>query len=80
MTELKSCPFCGGKAETETYRKERTLFQREKMCIYIRCKDCGAETKAYSESPYYSAKEYAVTAWNRRVGENKALEKLEDKQ
>lgn len=34
MTELKPCPFCGGKAELVSSIES-----------WVRCKDCGAMTK-----------------------------------
>lgn len=35
-TELKPCPFCGGKAELSNYTH-----------YWIGCKDCWVETKCY---------------------------------
>ena len=69
MNELKPCPFCGGDAKHQTYTSQQTLFSPSKRCIYYKCKDCEAQTKAFRESVYYSAEEKAVEAWNRRVGE-----------
>ncbi len=51
MTELKTCPFCGGEAEMNGIK---TLF-------HIRCKHCGAATGLFID------KEVAAEAWNRRV-------------
>ena len=53
MTELKPCPFCGGKAE---FRGGSSTTP------YIRCKECGGRTM----SSYDSAK--LIAAWNRRAG------------
>ena len=55
-TELKPCPFCGGKAtimENNHYTDMWTVM----------CKNC------YSEIDRYHTKESAIEAWNRR--ENK---------
>ena len=67
MSELKPCPFCGGNAEYETFRTEEGVFTRSKKCIYFKCKDCEAQTKAFPESVHYSAEEKATEAWNRRA-------------
>lgn len=69
MSELKPCPFCGGKAEYKTYMSQPTLFSSSKRHIYYICGDCEAQTKAFRESVHYSAEEKAAEAWNRRVGE-----------
>lgn len=53
MTELKNCPFCGGKAEVAY------LYFRP----YIICNKCHAQIPCYNN--YKSAKE----AWNRRADE-----------
>ncbi|MDE6678316.1 MAG: Lar family restriction alleviation protein [Ruminococcus sp.] len=44
MTEikLKSCPFCGGKAEIKEY-SETTPFSEELTYVYVRCSKCGCE-------------------------------------
>lgn len=60
MDELKACPFCGGEAKCVTYL-------RNKEYIYIECKDCEAQAKAFPESVHYSAEEKAIEAWNRRA-------------
>lgn len=48
--ELKPCPFCGGEA-----------VERGHNVVWIRCRECGAETKAWCSS------EQAKEAWNRRA-------------
>ena len=68
MNELKPCPFCGGEAEFKTELVGPGFFEStSKAYIYVRCKECHAETKAYKESPYYSALEKAIEAWDRRT-------------
>lgn len=55
--KLKSCPFCGGKAESLTPWAGT-------VCGYwVRCEACGCETAVYS------TKEQAEKVWNRRTGE-----------
>lgn len=56
MDKLKSCPFCGGKAEIYEYG----LFPK----FYVCCEDCGCYT-----APHW-CEEYSIEAWNRRVEEN----------
>ena len=69
MTELKPCPFCGGKAKvyvcdcsgryftdigTDTYHGIQMT------CCLIRCERCGVKTKAYL------TRRGVFNAWNRR--------------
>ena len=54
--ELKTCPFCGGKATII----ENYLYG--KVCGYVPfCRKCGCELKQYS------SKQAAERAWNRRI-------------
>lgn len=60
MTELKQCPFCGGKAEFYA------------TCIdyaYVKCRKCGARTGNIALSYEYSTKDVAIEAWNRRAND-----------
>ena len=50
--KLKSCPFCGGKAELVTCGL---------YAFYIRCKQCRMGSGVYEK------KREAVIAWNMRV-------------
>ena len=50
--ELKTCPFCGGGAET---------YARNDGTVSVRCPDCGASSLAYMEA------RNAIAAWSRRV-------------
>ena len=51
MTEIKKCPFCGGKSRVHQYLGK----------WYARCNKC----KSYSAP--YDTEEQAREAWNRRV-------------
>jgi Lar family restriction alleviation protein len=53
QTELKPCPFCGGKAESWTY------MDRGFLRAAARCRDCTARVWDATETE-------AVAAWNRR--------------
>ena len=66
--ELKSCPFCGGKAQIVFDSKDKTWF--------IRCEDCYAKSEGWSngnaspEDLFFAIEEVveaAVHAWNRRA-------------
>ena len=50
--KLKSCPFCGGKAEYIVCGLD---------AFYICCKQCRASSKIYNK------KLEAITAWNMRI-------------
>ena len=65
-TELKPCPFCGGKAK----------FDEQYKGIYVvRCSVCGIGAM---ESAIFAEPEELIGAWNRRVGNDmrKELEKM----
>ena len=55
--ELKSCPFCGGKAYI--------VKGKGYYAYWIKCYDCRVETEAYE------FEDEAIEVWNKRVGENK---------
>ena len=52
--ELKSCPFCGGKAE----------LHRPSIAVYAICSKCGISTS------YIYPPEEAVRRWNNRSAED----------
>lgn len=60
--ELKSCPFCGGKAVLLS----SVFFSAS---AEVRCKKCGVRTIEYKGWSYSDAVLLASQAWNRRVGE-----------
>lgn len=62
MTELKPCPFCGGKAVL----CENTDY------AYVYCKECGSQT---DES--HGTAGAAVAAWNTRAERTCKMTKLE---
>lgn len=65
-TELKPCPFCGGKAK----------FDEQYKGIYVvRCSVCGIRVM---ESAIFAEPEEIIGAWNRRAGNDirKELEKM----
>lgn len=53
-TELKPCPFCGGKAILE---KESNMY----LWYFVKCKDCHGRSAKKME------KEKAIKAWERRA-------------
>ena len=71
MTELKPCPFCGGKAETN--------FTAQFWYFTVRCESCDAGitktikpmeiigTKAVTFEMVRNAMKTAGEAWNRRT-------------
>ncbi len=59
MTELKSCPFCGGKAVIQ----EHEFFYPDKLYEYgVTCAECKSQTWQF-----FKDKEEAIEAWNRRA-------------
>lgn len=64
MTELKPCPFCGGKAEfNEASRISDTWFVASVNCI-----DCCAQivSQGMETKTAEMANKSAVSAWNKR--------------
>jgi Lar family restriction alleviation protein len=57
MTELKPCPFCGGKV-----RRAIGLMGLN----FFRCKECGAVV-SFDNDYYNTHKNEAIEAWNRRA-------------
>lgn len=55
--ELKSCPFCGGKATWEF------IDDHNHAVVCQEC-DCNGATKNYKDG--HDSKEQAITAWNTR--------------
>ncbi|HID5224844.1 Lar family restriction alleviation protein [Proteus mirabilis] len=53
MTELKKCPFCGGKAKSEKY-----------LIVYwrVRCTKCFT-----LQTEMVASEKSAIAAWNRRA-------------
>ena len=60
-SELKPCPFCGGKAE---FGVNPNTFCKT---IWVYCQKCGAETKHFEIDLYSCAAKNAAEAWNRRA-------------
>ena len=60
MSELKPCPFCGGKAELHKVEFSNEL-QVNLMVYTVACCMCNATTS------YYVYADHAVDAWNRRA-------------
>ncbi|MEA4884284.1 MAG: Lar family restriction alleviation protein [Clostridia bacterium] len=58
MSELKPCPFCGGKAQ---YLSARTEERSGVMLHTVCCTVCGASTRTCSN------RQLACAVWSRRV-------------
>ena len=64
MTELKPCPFCGGKA----------LLRHDYAGIgssYVRCEKCGLESIRFIKSFECASDDRAAEFWNRSVDDGK---------
>lgn len=57
MTELKPCPFCGGKNAWVAENRMDDLF----IGYNVHCNGCGVETN------YTKDKDKAIESWNRRA-------------
>lgn len=63
---LKSCPFCGGKAKIEHIDDSH-------LCYAI-CTKCHATAQGFFDYPGSNGEEKSVHAWNRRAGEPPAAD------
>lgn len=60
MTELKPCPFCGGKAQLEhDYQGNGNS--------YVVCKSCGLKGVSFIRSFETASDLNAIEYWNRRA-------------
>ena len=66
MSELKPCPFCGGKAELT---HERDSFLNFAIYSAIMCSKCGVKSPRFQQKCATASDEEAAKAWNRRVSE-----------
>lgn len=64
MSELKPCPFCGGKAFVE--------HDHEGIgASYVRCAKCGVKSIRFYKSFAHASDDKAVEFWNRRDDDGK---------
>ena len=68
--KLKSCPFCGSKAEIE----EKYTYNSDIIC-WVECIECGCRT----DDSYIENIEKLVDVWNTRVEEHFNIKELVDK-
>ena len=62
MVKLKSCPFCGGRAEQFIkFMPDNTNY------YYIMCSKCKASSDMFFSYVGYEGLQEAVSAWNKRV-------------
>lgn len=66
MTELKCCPFCGGKAK---YMEIKDFF----ISRFVTCTKCGIETPRNCLN-----RKDAIKRWNTRTPMDNIVEKLEE--
>ena len=59
--DLKSCPFCGGKAELI-----KRAYEDNTGYALVSCKACGNMTKQFYKSLDFCAVDEAIKSWNRR--------------
>ena len=59
---LAPCPFCGGKADYQSYMQGQ----------YVQCRKCGATSDIYNQSDFWELNRLAAAeAWNRRYNPEK---------
>lgn len=71
MTELKPCPFCGGKAMIKTSVSILIPKCATAMCY---CKKCNASGKLFEDNNHDGTFIYeAIEAWNWRIDNGEIL-------
>ena len=74
MSELKCCPFCGGKAFVDTHRFWDEKAKDFTVQTYgVKCYDCQTGTWQH-----YRKEEDAIKQWNTRTPMANVVEKLEE--
>ena len=63
--KLKPCPFCGGKGELWNNKLTYRLYG-------VICEECDCMT------PYFTTREEAIEAWNRREPMDEIVKQLEE--
>lgn len=65
MTELKRCPFCGGKA----LLMHEGVKEMTHVYSFVSCsmRNCSAKTRLVEMSTDYCSDEKAAELWNRRT-------------
>lgn len=65
VTELKPCPFCGGKAMIQTFVSNSIPRYATAICY---CEKCNASGKWFEDVNHDGTFIYkAIEAWNRRI-------------
>ena len=72
MTELKPCPFCGGKAMLDH------SISGLNTTSFIRCNGCYVSTKRFVISTRASSDMEAIEAWNRRITDANGQKEVSD--
>ena len=66
VNDLKSCPFCGGKAMLYVSSGAGLYISKS----YVYCKECRAASRTFASYNTVESKASAMKAWNRRVGDS----------
>lgn len=70
MSDIKTCPFCGGRAKLRKQNRTIIDHQTQRNC-YVYCTECDARGKRYLEGntsdEHIVARFLAVEAWNKRI-------------
>lgn len=69
MTNLRPCPFCGGKVRFHRYSAETLALTKQRGGVappMVRCDGCGAMV-SFDETYATVLREEAAKRWNRRA-------------
>lgn len=72
MSELKRCPFCGGKAQLQQIPSATW----DKFVVTCKSSKCCAFYIGYCDEGLYDTRTKAVEAWNTRKPMERILERL----
>lgn len=77
-SELKPCPFCGGKAQIKIYEADEKPFEYYSRRYAVQCEWTGEEQGCGAEGQHSKVESIAIEAWNNRYAERSQFLPLDE--